>query len=171
MDELIEKVEELTELNTQLKANNAELEKQNQELLELEAEGQKLQAELEAAQRLNRKLQAELEAMQRDYESRIRALDSLSKAAAGIDPAAVERLSLSVEGANKAARGITDAASYVMQQASRYFLIFCFLSSCLIGGVGVSLYRVHELSEAFLRVDFASLSANIIKLLGLLKNS
>ena len=168
MDELIEKIEELTELNMQLKANNAELEKQNQELLELEDNGQKLAADLEAAQKLNLKLQAELEAMQREYEERIRKLDSLSKAASQINPVAIEGLSSSVDSANKAARGITDAADYVKKQANRYFMIFCFLSSCLVGGVGVALYNVHKLGKTFLSVDLSVMAAQINQILYLL---
>lgn len=159
MDELIERIEELTDLNTQLKANNAELEKQVADLLALEGKEKELRDALEAEKRLNEKFKRELEEMQEQYSERLKDLERISLAAATVSPAAIESLGKNVTELQNAAASIQTTADRVKSHAWRYFVFYCFLVACAIGIGGVGLYNLSRLGD---RVSIISKNLNDI---------
>ncbi|MBO4853325.1 MAG: hypothetical protein J5477_06815 [Schwartzia sp.] len=140
MEELIERIEELTADNTALKAANAELEKQNKELLELEEEGGKLKADLSAQKELNAALKRKLDAMASEYADRLRELDALAQSAASLDIQAIDHLSGKIQ-------NIEEAAERVKTHVQRYFYIYVFLVSCMLGIGGVGLWKVTKIAK------------------------
>ena len=165
MDELIERIEELTDLNTQLKANNAELEKQVADLLALEGKEKELRDALEAEKRLNEKFKRELEEMQEQYSERLKDLERISLAAATVSPAAIESLGKNVTALQNAAASIQTAAECVKDHAWKYFFFYCFLVACAIGIGGVSLFNLSRLGD---RVS--NIAKNLNDILYLLMN-